>query len=76
MAAQAYALVGRSYPSDDFALLFAASQTARARRRALMRSADGGAVRASSARSARWRTGREPVVMPARLAGLPVPSGR
>ena len=67
MAAQAYALVGRSYPSDDFALLFQASEDARARRRALMRSSDGRAVRAVAARSARWRASREPISMPARL---------
>ncbi len=67
MAAQAYALVGRSYPSDAFALLFQASEDARARRRVLMRSSDSRAMRAAAARSARWRTGREPVSMPAQL---------
>ena len=68
MAAQAFALVGRSYPSGDFALLFAVSQASRARRQAMMRSPDGRAVRAASARSAGWRAGRGPVSVPARLA--------
>ncbi len=69
MTRPAYALIGRSYPSEAYELLYRISLAARARRRELMRSTEARSKAGSPKTAARrWRGSGEPVTLPARLA--------
>ena len=60
--ANTFALIGRSHSSEAFELLYQASLTARAERRALERAR-------GRAPSRQWRGSGEPVTLPLRLPG-------